>query len=70
YGNAKPGQYVTFSVTTGSATLKQMLVPTDGDGFASTTATPLAVGNVSLSASTTIGGATQTVTFNLSATAP
>ncbi|MCE5271013.1 Ig-like domain-containing protein, partial [bacterium] len=47
YGNAKPGQYVTFSVTTGSATLKQMLVPTDGDGFASTTATPLAVGNVS-----------------------
>ncbi len=70
YGNAKPGQYVSFSVTTGSATLKEMLVATDGDGLAATTATPLAVGNVSISASTTIGGATQTVSFNLTATAP
>lgn len=69
YGNAKAGQLVRFSVTSGSATAGELAF-TDEDGFAETTATPTAVGNVTITASTTIGSGSSSVSFSLTATAP
>jgi hypothetical protein len=68
YGNPKPGDLVTFTVTAGSASLSDVVKATGADGLAQTTVTPLSTA-VTITAGAVIHGATQTVTFNLTATA-
>ena len=70
YGNARPGQQVNFAVSAGSASITEELVLTDEDGFAETTATPSAAGNITITAGTSISGVNTTVSFSLTATAP
>jgi len=70
YRNPIKGALVSFTVTGGSASLDNNAVVTDADGAAQSICTPYVEGAITVEASTTISGATQKVTFNLTATAP
>ncbi len=69
YRNPVPGALVSFRVTAGSVALSELSLLTGADGSAATTATPNAEGAITVEATTTIGGATRTVSFSLTATA-
>ncbi len=74
YLNPVPGALVTFAVTGGDAALETESTFTDADGLASTNCTPndetANGGVVTVTATTTIGGAAASVTFTLAVTAP
>ena len=69
YGNPCSGVLVTFAESPpGSASLSTIVIKTDSDGMAQTTVTPMSTA-VTITAGAVIHGATQTETFNLTATA-
>ncbi len=70
YRNGVPDVLVSFQLTGGSASLSPIIVMSDSDGAAECTVTPLAAGNITVTATATISGVPTTKTFNLVATAP
>ena len=67
YDNGAENTRVTYTVVQGSATIGESIVLCDSDGFAETTVTPLAEGDITIRATVTINGSPATVDFNLTA---